>query len=172
MKRIFVLLAVTIAAVPAGCGGDDGDATTSIPGGADPAAVEVIDDWARTLRAGDVSGAADYFAIPSVAQNGPTVRIDAVADARAFNSSLPCGAVLIEAVPEGDLTVATFRLTERPGPGACGFAVGAEATTAFRIEDGKIAEWRRILDDESGGNGGEGEGGGGGGAAPAPSSSA
>ena len=172
MKRIFVLWAVTIAAILAGCGGEDGDATTSIPGGADPADVQVIDDWARTLRAGDVSGAADYFAIPSVAQNGGTVRIDALADARAFNSSLPCGAVLVEAVSAGDLTIATFKLTERPGPGACGFAVGAEATTAFLIEDGKIVEWRRILDDESGGDGGDGDGRGGGGASPAPSSSA
>jgi hypothetical protein len=157
----------------AACGGTEVQ-TSSIPGGADLDDVVVIDEWSRTLRAGDVEGAAAFFAIPSVAQNGPTVQIDDPADAEAFNASLPCGAILVEAVPEGELTVATFELTERPGPGTCGFGAGQTAQTAFRIEDGRIAEWRRVLDEADGGddeNGG-GEGGGGGGARPAPSSSA
>ncbi len=141
--------------------GDSDDATTAIPGGADPADVAVIDDWARTLREGDVEGAAEFFALPSLAQNGPTLRIEEIEDARLFNSSLPCGAILIEAVPKGELTIATFELTERPGPGSCGTGTGATAKTAFEIEDGKIVEWRRVADE------------GGDGAAPrAPSSSA
>ena len=92
-----------------------------------------------------------YFAIPSVAQNGPTVRIHDLADAKLFNSSLPCGASLVEATTEGEFTIATFRLTERPGAGVCDAAAEAEAQTAFMIEDGKITEWRRVLSDGDGG---------------------
>ena len=78
----------------------------------------MIDDWSRTLRRGDVEGAAGYFAIPSVAENGPgLIRIADRGDARLFNESLPCGAGLIRADDEGEFIVATFRLTERPGPG-------------------------------------------------------
>ena len=132
---------------------DSGDETTAaVPGGADPAAVTVIDDWAQTLRAGDIDGAAALFAVPSVAVNGLALKIDNPADARRFNESLPCGAILEQAVADGDFTVATFQLTERPGPGTCGSGVGAEAKTAFKIEDGKIVEWRRVADADGGGS--------------------
>ena len=40
--------------------------------------------------------------------------------------------------------IATFELTERPGPGECGTGVGVLVRTAFRIEDGLIVEWRRV----------------------------
>ena len=144
MKPLLPL--VLVCATLAACGGDD-EATTSIPGGADPDAVAVIDDWARTLRAGDVDGAAGFFALPSVAQNGPTLQINDIEDARLFNASLPCGAILEEAVDDGEFTIATFELTERPGPGTCGSGTGADARTAFKIEDGKIVEWRRVADE-------------------------
>jgi hypothetical protein len=125
--------------------GDGSDDEGVIPGGADPAEARVIDEWARTLREGDVDGAARYFAIPSVAENGPTlIRIRDLDDARLFNATLPCGAELVRAEPAGDFVVATFRLTERPGPGTCGDGVGGQAQTAFVIEDGQIAEWRRV----------------------------
>ena len=62
----------------------------------------MIDEWAQPLSEGDVDGAAAYFAIPSVAQNGPALlRIRDLADAKLFNASLPCGASLVEATPEG-----------------------------------------------------------------------
>ena len=105
----------------------------------------MIDEWARTLKEGDVAGAASFFAIPSVAENGPIlVRIRDRGDALRFNASLPCGAELTNAVSEGDFVVATFRLTERPGPGVCGSGTGETAQTAFVIEDGEIVEWRRV----------------------------
>jgi hypothetical protein len=155
-----VLVALYLLSSPVGDSEDE--STTAVPGGADPAAAAVIDDWARTLNEGDVDRAAGFFAIPSIAVNGLTLRIDDVADARRFNASLPCGAILEEAVAEGDLTIATFELTERPGPGTCGSGTGAEATTAFRIEDGKITEWRRVAAEPGGSEEGR----------PAPSSSA
>jgi hypothetical protein len=135
------------------CGGDD---EPSVPGGADTAAVAVIDDWSTELREGHVDAAAKLFAIPSAAENGVGIAIGDFADARAFNASLPCGAELVRAESDGDYVLATFRLTERPGPGRCGSGVGETAQTDFRIEDGKIVEWRRA---EEGG-------------VPAPSSSA
>ena len=121
------------------------EATKAIPGGAAQADVRVIDAWTRTLRRGDIDGAARYFALPSVAENGPQlIRISDHADARIFNASLPCGAVLTKAVEEGDFIIATFRLTERPGPGTCGEGTGHSAQTAFVIKNGKISEWRRV----------------------------
>ena len=109
-----------------------------------PPTSEVIDDWAQTLKKGDVKAAAEFFALPSTAENGLTYDIESRNDARLFNESLPCGAELKDAQTEGDFTTATFELTERPGPGTCGTGVGAEAQTAFVIEKGKIVEWRRV----------------------------
>jgi hypothetical protein len=100
-----------------------------------------------TLAAGDVEGAAGFFAIPSVAENGGiVVEIESRGDARLFNASLPCGAELTRADDDGEFTVATFRLTERPGPGSCGAGVGMTASTAFVIQGGEIVEWRRVDD--------------------------
>jgi hypothetical protein len=123
-----------------------GDADPEIPGGADPAEAMVIDEWATTLREGDVDAAARFFALPSVAQNGPVpLRIRDLADAKLFNASLPCGAELTNATPEGGFIVATFTLTERPGPGVCGQGTGEIAQAALVIEDGEIVEWRRVV---------------------------
>lgn len=142
----FVWLALTSALVTAGCssGGDETSAP-EVPGGADPAKVEVIDRWAMTLRRGDVEGAAELFAIPSLAVNPPIqVTIQDLMDAKLFNRALPCGAKLIRAVERNGAIAATFRLTERPGPGTCGDGTGNTAQTSFVIEDGKIVEWRRV----------------------------
>jgi hypothetical protein len=146
--RIAIALIVSLG-LPAGCGGGGDDSREpEIPGGADPDAAQVIDDWSRTLTEGDVEGAADYFELPSIAQNGtPAVPLETREDVIAFNESLPCGAELVKAEDDGKFTVATFELTERPGEGECGPGVGQEAKTAFVIEDGHIAEWRRVAGD-------------------------
>ena len=138
---------LAVAALLAGCGSSDsGDGeSASVPGGGDSADVEVIANWVDALRAGDVEKAASYFAIPSVAENGPVLlHIRSLRDARRFNQSLPCGARLVRAETAGQFTTATFRLTERPGPGACGAGTGGTAKTSFVIRDGKIAQWRRV----------------------------
>ena len=159
MRTLATLTAAALLAFgAAACGSDDdptetGGASESseaaeIPGGADPEAVQVIDDWSRTLSEGDLEGAADYFAVPSIAQNGtPPLDLDSRDDVIAFNETLPCGAALIEATEEDRFIVATFELSDRPG-GGCGSGAGGEAKTAFVIEDGKIVEWwRRAADD-------------------------
>jgi hypothetical protein len=163
LRALGCLLALAPLAFAACGGGEDCDdsatagcAAREVAGEADPADVEVIDGWVTALRRGDVEAAASYFAIPSVAENGPIlVRIRSENDARNFNESLPCGARLIRADTVGEFTTATFRLTERPGPGLCGPGTGGTAQTSFVIRDGKIVQWRRV--------------GAGGGRAPAPS---
>jgi len=147
-RAVGVILTLALLALSACGGGSSTSATTStstVAGNANPADVKVIDGWVTALRKGDVGAAAGYFAIPSVAQNGPIlVRIRSLDDARRFNESLPCGARLIRADSAGEFTTATFRLTERPGPGVCGPGTGSTAKTSFVIRDGKIAQWRRV----------------------------
>ncbi|MGB3099896.1 MAG: hypothetical protein WBB30_11460 [Solirubrobacterales bacterium] len=153
-KGLLGLLALFAALPVIGCGSDDGPANTDQAAaaeapapdvsGADPADVAVISDWAEALAGGDVEAAADYFALPSIAENGAIVtRIRTLEAAVAFNAGLPCGAVVTSAETTGDFTTATFELFERPG-GACGPGVGGTAATSFVIEDGKITEWRRV----------------------------
>jgi hypothetical protein len=145
--RLPALIAAGALALAA-CGdseGEGGGGSSEVRGDADPADVEVIDAWSSALREGEVEEAAGYFALPSVAENGPTLaEIDSREDAEVFNRSLPCGAVLVRATDEGEFTIATFRLTERPGPGSCGDGTGALARTEFLIEDDLIVEWRRV----------------------------
>jgi hypothetical protein len=159
VRAAGALLVLSLLALSA-CGGGSSPSTTTstVAGNASPADVKVIDGWVTALRHGNVDAAASYFAIPSTAENGPVLaRIRSVDDARRFNESLPCGARLVRADSAGEFTTATFRLTERPGPGTCGAGVGGVAKTSFVIRDGKIVQWRRV--------------GAGGGAPPAPGSS-
>jgi limonene-1,2-epoxide hydrolase len=142
----FLVLLCSVALTS--CGGDEPTgsptAAEADTAGADQADVQVIENWASTLAKGDVEAAADYFAIPSTAENGALLtKIESRADAVAFNRSLPCGAEVVSAKTAGDFTTATFELADRPG-GACGAGVGGTASTSFQIEDGKIVEWRRI----------------------------
>jgi limonene-1,2-epoxide hydrolase len=147
--RSIALLSVLAVIALAGCGSSDSSEKTSstIVGGADSKSVEVIKGWADELRAGDVAAASRRFALPSVVQNGtPALTLTSRSQVVAFNRSLPCGARLTAAVPTGRFTVATFVLTERPGPGQCGDGVGEQAKTAFVIRDGLITQWRRVVD--------------------------
>lgn len=156
-----LLAAAALAAGAAGCGG--GDATTvsvpdtgartappptTIPREVAPADEQAIRAWADTLRRGDVDGAAATFAPGSLVANGGTpLRLDDRAAARAFNASLPCGAVVTAVEPSAHgFVIATFRLTERPGPGECGDGAGNTARVALRIDDGLIRDWIRLRD--------------------------
>jgi limonene-1,2-epoxide hydrolase len=141
-RAIVAIAALSLVAL-GGCGGGGGD--TSVPGGANADQVQVIKDWVDELRAGDVAAAARRFQIPAVVQNGtPPLTLTDRSEVIGFNESLPCGAKLVKAERNGRFIVATFVLTERPGPGECGNGVGQTAQTAFVIRDGRIAEWRRV----------------------------
>lgn len=154
--RLAALGAAALALGPTGCGGG-GDpppptavTALSAPPAATPApaaATRVIRRWSDTLRHGDVQGAAELFALPSIVQiqpGSPPERITRRREAIAFNLVLPCGAQLLRAERDGRYVNALFRLTSRPGA-RCD-APGATARTAFVIRHGKIAEWRRAPD--------------------------
>jgi hypothetical protein len=148
---LFLTLALAIPV--AGCGSSSSSpakATTTVPGGADPAAVAVIDGWAKALADGDVQKATSYWNVPSTAENGTLpLTLGNAKDVLAFNESLPCGAELIEAQTDKatGLTLATFKLTDRGGPGGgCAGGVGEKARTIFKIAGGKIADWQRAPD--------------------------
>lgn len=163
--RTSSLLAVALTALALGlsaCGGSSSDddasatsggGTTTAPGGGravDPDDVGVVRAWATTLQRGDVEGAARFFALPSAVSNGTRpIELKTRLQVRAFNRSLPCGAVLLSTRAAGDgFFVATFRLTERPG-GDCGSGAGNTASTAFHLTDGLIDHWLRIDDLEA-----------------------
>ena len=151
--RASPLLAALFLAALGGCGSSGGGQGTTIAGSAEPGHVQVIERWADELRAGDVIAASERFAIPTVVQNGtPPLRLTDRRQIEAFNNSLPCGARLTAAVESGRYTIATFKLTERPGIGRCGNGVGEQAKTAFVIEDGLITQWRRVVDTGEGGD--------------------
>jgi len=114
-------------------------------GKADAESARVIRAWSRTLRRGDVAGAARYFSLPSKFQNAtPVLTIDIPAERIAINEALPCGAVPIKLGSAGDFTIVTFRLVTRTGD-SCS-AVGATARTAIRVADRHIREWYRLPD--------------------------
>jgi hypothetical protein len=82
--------------------------------------------------------------------NGVTLHIADREDAQRFSASLPCGAILEEAVEDGRYVLATFRLGEKANSNACGDGAGQLARTAFLIEDSKIVEWRRVANEDEG----------------------
>jgi hypothetical protein len=146
-RRAIAVLPVLIAVALSGCGSSGKEESTTVVGDAPAETVQVIGRWADALRAGDVISASERFALPSVVQNGtPPLRLTDRRQVEAFNSSLPCGAVLTAASSSGKFTIATFKLTERPGEGHCGNGVGELAKTAFVIHDGLITQWRRVVD--------------------------
>jgi hypothetical protein len=148
---VAILAAATFLTVSCGGGGED-SGEPSLPPGHE--GVIVIEGWVGALAKGDVEGAAGYFALPSVVENGTApLTLRSRADAVAFNESLPCGAKLVRARPAGRFIAATVRLTDRPG-GDCGSGVGELARTAFVIRDGRIVQWRRLPNPPHQGGGG------------------
>ncbi|MBB4662343.1 hypothetical protein [Conexibacter arvalis] len=152
-------LALSLAGATAGCGGDGATTITvpdsgergtmpgaTVPRSVDPADERAIRTWADTLRRGDVAGAARSFARGSrVVNGGRPLLLDSRADALAFNRSLPCGAVVTAVEPSAHgFVLATFRLTERPGPGDCGDGTGRTARVAVRVDEGRISDWIRL----------------------------
>ena len=169
-RQLWLAGAVTaLLLTAAGCGGDGGDRAAAKPDATtapavpkstptpepqsesaepEPGDVEIVRAWADTLRHGKVRAAARYFALPSLVSNGTApIKLETRAEAEFFNRTLPCGARLIdtEPAPHG-FFIATFRLTERPGPGECGTGTGETARTAFRVRDEHITDWLRVQD--------------------------
>ena len=162
---LAIALLIGTVALLSGCGGSsDSSGAATVGGessgkdgptgeapdvsGADPGDVEVITGWADTLSSGDPTAAAEFFAIPSVAENGVKVEIKSTKAAVLFNTALPCGAELTSAETTGTTTTATFRLFNRPGAD-CGQGAGGRGVDLVRDrgrQDRRVAqgrEWRR-----------------------------
>jgi hypothetical protein len=165
MRGVQGLLGTALAAAVAGCGGGDAGTTSttkptrSQPARApapaplrgprtrapDPGAVRVIRAWVDAERRSDIARAARYFALPAVVVNGgPPLVLRTRAAVRLWNADLPCGARLVEAAAFRGVTIARFRLTQRPGQ-RCD-ALGDTASTAFRLRRGLISQWVRVDD--------------------------
>jgi hypothetical protein len=163
--RRAALLVFLCALVVTGCGGGRGGPTqpqgtgtgmaivtlpNTVPHDTAPPPATASDEqvirlWADTLRHGDVAGAAAMFGLPTITQiqpGLPFLQLRTRAAARAFNASLPCGAVLLRTEREKGLTVGVFRLSNRPGATCDG--TGAIARTGFVIEKGRITHWIRL----------------------------
>jgi hypothetical protein len=157
LNALLLCLALLAGAGLAGCGTtflhnrSSGNRPRSFVGRTDREQVGVIRSWARALRKGEIDTAANLFALPSLFANGPGGPgpyggevIRSHREAVLANESLTCGAELVSAIRHGRYVIATFRLTNRVGPGAgCGSGVGQEAATAFLIRDGHIVNWIR-----------------------------
>ena len=130
----LALLALGLAA----CGGGDDDG---------PGEEEVIRGWITALNEGKYERAASYFAPDALVEQVEEVRLRGRDDAVEFNRSLPCRADLTDVEDEGRTTLAAFRLRAGRG-GRCGPGDGAgeSARVRFLIEDGRILEWRQLLE--------------------------
>jgi hypothetical protein len=135
MRPILLVFSLLVLA---GCGGG----ASKAPKTADD--VTVIRGWAADIRKGDMDAAAARFSVPARVANGtPEITLSSRAAVRQFNASLPCGAELLGTKRHAGVTIATFRLTNRPG-GECGSGTGGTASTAFEIVGGKITRWLRV----------------------------
>ena len=144
MRRSVLLL--TALALLAGCSGDDdaddADKAPLPPPKQRGAEYEkrVIRGWLLALQRDDYVGAADYFAVGAIIDQGDPFRLPSRAAARIFNASLPCRADLAGVEDEpGPRSLASFRLREGPG-GPCSGTVKVR----FTIRSGKFTEWRQL----------------------------
>ena len=149
MRRAAVLLASL--ALLGGCsGGDDDDADDAplpppVQRGAEYEK-RVIRGWLLALGRDDYVGAADFFAVGAIIDQGDPFRLPSRAAARIFNASLPCRADLAGVKDEpGPKSLASFRLREGPG-GPCSGIVKVR----FTILEGKFTEWRQLPEEPEG----------------------
>jgi hypothetical protein len=143
---VVVLAAVAAFAAIATLDGDDGGETAGgkpLPPPKQRGAEyekRVIRGWLLALNRDDYVGAADYFAVGAIIDQGDPFRLPSPAAARIFNAGLPCRADLAGVKDEpGPRSLASFRLREGPG-GPCSGIVKVR----FTIREGKFTEWRQL----------------------------
>ena len=105
---------------------------------------DVVDAWARALRADDNEAAASLFARnAAVVQGDQLTYLRTHADAVRWNARLPCSGTIVSLRENGSAATATFRLRDRKSR-RCGDPPGAEAIALFVVEHGKIILWDQI----------------------------
>lgn len=142
MRRAALIVAAL--ALLAGCGDDDDSADVApLPPPKQRGAEyeeRVIRGWLLALNRDDYVGAANYFAVGAIIDQGDPFRLPSPAAARIFNAGLPCRADLAGVKDEtGPRSLASFRLREGPG-GPCSGIVKVR----FTIRKGKFTEWRQL----------------------------
>jgi len=142
MRRVAVLLGAL--ALLAGCSEGESDPEPEplpppVQRGAEYEK-RVIRGWLLALNRDDYDGAADFFAVGAIIDQGDPFRLPSRAAARLFNAGLPCRADLTEVEDEpGPKSLASFRLRAGPG-GPCSGIVKVR----FTIRRGKFTEWRQL----------------------------
>jgi hypothetical protein len=136
----LVLLA---AAALAGCGGAGDESPRPDRLSSDE---KVVRHWLSLLEKEDYGAAADLFVRGALVAQGPRVfRLETREEAVLFNATLPCRADVAGLRRDGRYTLVTFDL--RLGPlGGC--RNGGQDRVRFLIRDGRIREWRRLVDEE------------------------
>jgi hypothetical protein len=142
MRRVAVLLGAL--ALLAGCSEGESDPEPEplpppVQRGAEYEK-RVIRGWLLALNRDDYDGAADFFAVGAIIDQGDPFRLPSRAAARLFNAGLPCRADLAGVEDEpGPKSLASFRLRRGPG-GPCSGIVKVR----FTIRKGKFTEWRQL----------------------------
>jgi hypothetical protein len=140
--RRAAAVALAGLALAAGCDDDDPPDEPLPPPQQSGADYEerVIRGWLLALGRDDYTGAADFFAVGAIIDQGEPFRLPSPAAARIFNAGLPCRADLVEVEDEpGPRSLATFSLREGPG-GPC----SGRVKVRFTIVKGKITVWRQF----------------------------
>jgi limonene-1,2-epoxide hydrolase len=126
----IALLAPLLVAL-AGCGG--GEASPQ----------SVVRAWSEAVNTGDNEGAARLFADGARVVQGEEVRrLDSFAEARAWNSALPCSGRILSLTAREDTVRVMFVLGDRPEKTCDG--PGERALALFRVRDGKIVLWHQL----------------------------
>jgi hypothetical protein len=149
LARLIVVCAVALAVPGCDSGDDEGDRTAAErPPTAEreetgTAKGRLIRDWLGALNNGDYGHAADFFAPNALIDQGVPYRLRGRADARLWNSGLPCRADLVKVERDGERVLASFRLRAGPGGPCAGivrvrFSFRGERFSEFlQLEDGR-----------------------------------
>jgi len=128
MRRVAIL---ALAVVLTACGGH-----------AARSPEDIARAWSAALNRADDEAAAKLFAPSAEVIQGGELVLRTHQDAVAWNSSLPCGGRITRVDKQGPSQIlVVFHLTERPGH-RCD-APGSDAGAVFRVEHGKIVQWRQ-----------------------------
>jgi hypothetical protein len=115
-------------------------ASSASPGSA-PTDAAAIQDWIRSMNAGEYERAANWFAKNAIVEQVRETRMRTHQDVVNFLRGLPCRADVTRIVDEGATDLASFRLRAGPG-GPC----KGRARVRFTIAHGKFTEWRQLLE--------------------------
>ena len=112
-------------------------------GGGDPSPESVVRAWSAAVNTDDNAGAARLFAEGArVVQEGDVRRLETFAEARAWNSSLPCSGRIVRLTVRGENVRVTFVLGDRRRSECDG--PGERAQALFRVREGKIVLWHQL----------------------------